>query len=57
MRKIITKKSRVTVKQSRKRVARRVVYKIKPHDSGRCLTGDLDSISEALAVAEGEGFK
>ncbi len=28
-----------------------------PFDSGRCLVGDVDSVAEALAVAEGEAFR
>jgi len=35
----------------------RVVYQIKPFDSGKCLVNDLDSISEAIANVEGEKFK
>ena len=32
-------------------------YRTPPFDSGRCLVGSLDSVAEALAVAEGEGFR
>jgi hypothetical protein len=32
-------------------------YRTQPVDGGRCLIGSLDCISEALAIAEGEGHK
>lgn len=32
-------------------------YRIKPVSLGRCLIGSLDSVSEALAIAEGEEFR
>ena len=32
-------------------------YETQPVNLGRCLIGSLDCSSEALAVAEGEGFK
>jgi len=32
-------------------------YKTKSVSLGRCLMGSLDDISEALAIAEGEGFR
>ena len=32
-------------------------YRIRSHDSGPCLIGDIVCISEALAVAEGEDHK
>jgi hypothetical protein len=32
-------------------------YKTKPVSLGRCLVGNLDDISEALAIAEGEDFR
>ena len=36
---------------------RRRKYRTQPFDGGRCLIGSLDCISEALAIAEGEGHK
>ena len=32
-------------------------YRSKPVNLGRCLVGSLDCVAEALAFAEGEGFK
>lgn len=32
-------------------------YRTVPVDLGRCLAGNLDDISEALATAEGEAFR
>jgi len=32
-------------------------YRTAPFDSGRCLVGSLDSVAEALSVAEGESFR
>ena len=36
---------------------RRAVYRTEGVSLGRCLVGDLDDVSEALAVAEGEAFR
>ncbi len=30
---------------------------LRAHDAGRCLIGEIGSVSEALAVAEGEGHR
>ncbi len=32
-------------------------YRIRPFSLGRCLVGNLDDISEALAIAEGEDYR
>ena len=32
-------------------------YRIKPVSAGRCLVDSLDDVSEALALAEGDGFR
>ncbi|HSR70127.1 MAG TPA: DUF2191 domain-containing protein [Acidobacteriota bacterium] len=32
-------------------------YRINPRDLGRCRLNDLDNISEALAIAEGEDYR
>jgi len=32
-------------------------YRIAPHPAGGCTLPDLDSLHEALAVGEGEGFR
>jgi hypothetical protein len=32
-------------------------FKTKSVDLGRCLIGNLDDVAEALATAEGEGFR
>jgi hypothetical protein len=32
-------------------------YRTPVHQSGRCLLASLDCVSEALAAAEGEGYK
>ena len=40
-------------KPSRKRVG----YRTSPVALGRCLVGNLDDTSEALAIAEGEAFR
>lgn len=32
-------------------------YRITPHPAGGCRLPDLDSLHEALAMAEGEGFR
>ena len=32
-------------------------FKTKSVDLGRCLIGNLDDVAEALAAAEGEGFR
>ena len=31
-------------------------YKVRTYDLGRCKIGNLDDISDALAIAEGESF-
>ena len=36
---------------------RRKSYRTPAVSLGRCLAGDLDDVSEALAAAEGEGFR
>ena len=36
---------------------RRSAYRTPGVSLGRCLVGDLDDVSEALAVAEGEAFR
>ena len=36
---------------------RRALYRTEAVSLGRCLVGDLDDVSEALAVAEGEAFR
>jgi phage FluMu gp28-like protein len=32
-------------------------YRVEPHDSGRCLIGDIVCVAEALALAEGEDHR
>ena len=32
-------------------------YRTPPYDSGRCLVGRLDSVAEALSVAEDDAFR
>ncbi|MBT8403347.1 MAG: DUF2191 domain-containing protein [Gemmatimonadetes bacterium] len=32
-------------------------YRITPHPAGGCTLPDLDSLHEALAIGEGEGFR
>ena len=34
-----------------------VIYQTQPVSLGRCLIGNIDDISEVLAVAEGESFR
>ena len=36
---------------------RSVSYRTPSVDLGRCLVGSIDDVAEALAVAEGEGFR
>ena len=36
---------------------RRAAYRTEGVSLGRCLVGELDDVSEALAVAEGEAFR
>jgi hypothetical protein len=36
---------------------KRVPFRTKPVDLGRCLIGNVDNVAEALAVAEGESFR
>ena len=36
---------------------RSVSYRTPSVDLGRCLAGSLDDVAEALAVAEGDGFR
>jgi muramoyltetrapeptide carboxypeptidase LdcA involved in peptidoglycan recycling len=35
----------------------RATYRTRSHDSGRCLVGNLESVADALAMAEGDDFK
>lgn len=35
----------------------RAPYRTRRHDSGRCLLGNLESVADALAIAEGDDFK
>jgi hypothetical protein len=35
----------------------RAPYRLKPRRLGRCLVPDLDSVTDALTVGEGEGFR
>ena len=36
---------------------RSVSYRTPSADLGQCLVGSIDDVAEALAVAEGEGFR
>lgn len=38
-------------------VSRVDAYRTPAVDLGRCLVGSLDDVAEALAIAEGEGFR
>lgn len=35
----------------------RTPYRMEPHDAGRCLAPSLDSVHDALAFGEGEGYR
>ena len=57
LKQVINEALRQGLQQMTEQPRRRRRYRTQPVSLGRCLIGNLDDVSEALAVAEGEAFR
>ena len=57
LKKVINDVLRVGLQETETSDRKRKPYRTKGISIGRCLSGSIDDVSEALAVAEGESFR